>query len=262
MKTTTVIPLMIITVLGCVASTKLAVAQTPEPLFSDTFTAADSNMNVYAGGGQSGTLTTPIGYTFTGAEWQTQISGNNAVIFANGNTASFSLAHNFTDAQHLTIFSTFSQPQATGWIKFGAAPNTDFNVAGGAAFVLNSAGNALFYDGASNVASFSSVVQPSNTLLIEMISSANYDGSGSVTISAWLNDIQLDLNGAGPGDTYTTSGGFTQNYITFAQFSPGFNAWNVQDWQVDVVPEPSTYALLVVGAAGIGAHVFRRRRRC
>jgi hypothetical protein len=30
---------------------------------------------------------------------------------------------------------------------------------------------------------------------------------------------------------------------------------------VTVVPEPSTYALLVLGAAGMGAHLIRRRRR-
>lgn len=30
---------------------------------------------------------------------------------------------------------------------------------------------------------------------------------------------------------------------------------------VEVIPEPSTYALLVLGATGLGAHIIRRRRR-
>lgn len=30
---------------------------------------------------------------------------------------------------------------------------------------------------------------------------------------------------------------------------------------VEVIPEPSTYALLALGAAGLGAHIIRRCRR-
>ena len=228
-------------------------------LFTDTFTAADSNMDVYAGGGQSGSLTTPIGYTFTGANWQTQISGNNSLIYSNGNTGSFSLAHNFTDAQHLTINSTFALPQGTGWIKFGSNANANYNAAGGAAFAVDGSSDVYLFDGSSNVATFNDILLASNTLQIELNSSANYNGTGTVAINAWLNSVQLDLNGAGAGNTYTTSSGFTQNYITFAQFSGGFQSWTVNDWQVAVVPEPST-SLLLLGAAGLGLLIRRRRR--
>ena len=227
-------------------------------LFTDTFTAADSNMDVYAGGGQSGSLTTPIGYTFTGANWQTQISGNNSLIFSNGNTGSFSLAHNFTNAQHLTINSTFALPQGTAWIKFGAAPNADFNAAGGAAFAVDGSSDVYLFDGASNVATFNDILLASNTLQIELISSANYNGTGTVAINAWLNSVQLDLNGGSAGNTYTRASGFTQNYMTFAQFSTVLQSWTVNDWEVTAIPEPSSLAMLA--AAGIGICLFRRRR--
>jgi hypothetical protein len=231
-------------------------------LFSDTFTATNSEMNVYAGGGQSGSLTPlPIGYTFTGASWQTQISDNSALVYANANTGSFSLAHNFTDAQHLEINVDATRPQGTGWIKFGSSANANYNAAGGAAFVFDGAGNAYFFNGAANTGLIASgITAASHDIKIEMISSGNYDGTGTVDINVWLDSFQLDLNGGSAGNTYTIASGFSENYITFAQFSPGFQSWTVNDWDVAVVPEPSTYALLVLSAAGVAAHVARRRR--
>ena len=250
---------LLVFVIICVASVRQAAAQSAELLFKDTFTATDSNMDVYAGGGQSGSLTVPISYNFAGATWQTQISGNSALIYANANTASFSLNHNFTNSQNLLISSTFTLPQGTAWIKFGSGLNADFNAAGGAAFVFDNTSALYLFDGASG-SSLGTLLQANNTLMIEAICSANYNGSGTVDLNAWLNDSQLDLNGSGAGNTYTILSGFTQNYITHAQYSGGFSSWTVQDWEVEAVPEPSTYALLVLSAAGLSAHVVRRRR--
>lgn len=246
---------LIVTTLGCFHPMELSAAQV---LINDTFTAANSNMNLYTGGGQTGTLTvpTPLSYTFTGDVWQTQIVSNNAQMISNGNTASFAPNHNFTDAQHLKITSNFSLPQGTAWIKFGSGANTNFNAAGGAAFAVDSSSDVYLYDGASNVATFNDILLANNVMEIEMISSANYDGTGTVGINAWLNNVQLDLNGGSAGNTYTTASGFSQNYLTFAQFSSGFQSWTVQDYKVEIIPEPRA-ALL----GGIGLLVLLLRRR-
>ena len=257
-KPASIFSALIVTTLGCFHPMELSAAQV---LINDTFTADDSNMDVYAGGGQSGTLTvptvpTPLSYTFTGANWQTQISGNNAVLFSNANTASFSPNHNFTDAQHLKITSNFSLPQGTAWIKFGSGANANYNAADGVAFAVDGASDVYLFDGASFVVSFNDILLASNVMEIEMISSANYNGTGTVGINAWLNNAQLDLNGASAGNTYTTTGGFSQNYLTFAQFSTGFQLWTVEDYKVEIIPEPRA-ALL----GGIGVLVLLMRRR-
>ena len=223
-------------------------------LFADTFTAANSEMNVYAKEGQSGSITTPISYTFTGGTWQTQISNNSALLYSNANTASFSLAHNFEDGQQLRISSSFTMPQGTAWIKFGSGANADFNAAGGAAFMFNSSNNGSLYVGATAVksADLTSLLTANNTVQIDINSSQNYTGAGVVGIDVRLNGTQLDLNGnAIDGTTYFTTSGFTDNFITFAQYSAGFTSWTVQDWQVSSIPEPSSYALMLGGIASL-----------
>ena len=220
-------------------------------LFADTFTAANSEMNVYAKEGQSGSITTPIGYTFTGGTWQTQISNNSALLYSNGDTASFSLAHNFTNGQQLRISSTFTMPQGTAWIKFGSGANANFNAAGGAAFTFDNTGAAYLFDGATG-ANLGTLLQANNNVQIDINSSQNYTGAGTVGIDVRLNGTQLDLNGnAIDGTTYFTTSGFTDNFITFAQYSGGFTSWTVQDWQVSSIPEPSSYALMLGGIASL-----------
>lgn len=226
-------------------------------LFEDTFTAANSNLDVYGLGGQTGSIGTPVNYSLGGASWQTQINNNAALIYANGNTASFSLNHNFTNGQQLRISSSFTLPQGTAWIKFGSGKNADFNAAGGAAFTFDNTGSAYLFDGAANKGQVS-LLQANNTVQIDINSTANYTGAGSVGIDILLNGNQLDLNGAADGTTYSTTSGFSQNFITFAQYSGGFSSWTVQDWKVASVPEPSTFTFLMT--ASLLAFAVTRRR--
>ena len=53
----------------------------------------------------------------------------------------------------------------------------------------------------------------------------------------------------------------TEKLIFVPLWAGGANTSTVGFDNVGVVPEPSTYALLSLGAAGFGAHLLRRRRR-
>jgi len=81
--------------------------------------------------------------------------------------------------------------------------------------------------------------------------------------SDYANWIPLALP---PGDISTTGIQTLSTAVAIDAGTPigvafwaGSGAPGIDD--VTVVPEPSTYALLVMGAAGLGAHAARRRRR-
>jgi len=266
-----------VSLLGAVAfSVILSTSAQAALLFRDTFTTpkgfatldpTQPPADLYEGTGQSGTLASPsapIAYTTVGLPGYLAIYDMSRVYLTNNTGAAsttFSPAHNFTDSQNLVIGTILDQPTGTvGFLRFGTYQNAELGGAntGGGAVAVYGNGDVTLFDNVGGVATFTSVLLTNNNVFSLMLdSTANYDGTGTVTAGLTLNGNVLDLNGAAPGTSYTYASGFTQNYLTFGHYSAsGQTDTKVNEFSVTAVPEPSSIALLVMGAF----FVVKRRR--
>jgi uncharacterized membrane protein len=82
------------------------------------------------------------------------------------------------------------------------------------------------------------------TELAGMTSVESYLLSGNVDLTGWSNLTAFGITDDG-------------RYLT----GSGIYGGQAQGFVAEVVPEPSTYALLALSAVGLGAHVMRRRRK-
>jgi hypothetical protein len=209
---------------------------------------------------------------------------------ANGNTNSF--AYNGTNIANLAV-SAFTKTanvgtvssagnfRATNWAldaSIGTLTGTndptkyfEFSLTAASGFTLSmtninfgigrSGTGARTFAWASSVDSFAAII----TNYSSLGSSGEFtNNNGAVSFitdstSPTATNVVLDLSAAAFQNT---------NSITFR-----FYGWNGEaatgtaglqgplSFSGSVVPEPSTYALLVLSAAGLGAHMIRRRRR-
>jgi hypothetical protein len=157
--------------------------------------------------------------------------------------------------------STFNL--GTGTLQTTAVPNVaavPFGLAPGATYLAVGPSETSSFSFTGNLSSFGLLwgsVDAYNTIAFSG-SAPTVSFTGSNVLAA---DPGLVLGSQGAnGTTYVNFGNFGAGYntVTFTSTSPAFELSNVTA-SVGAVPEPGTWAMMVLGFAGIGFLAYRRK---
>jgi hypothetical protein len=198
------------------------------------------------------------------------------------NVTSIASTTNSTGSINLSGGTFNAGPSLTLGTSVGTLGSGSLNVSGGA-LAFGSA--ILGYSGSTAINTFSVTGSAASSISGESMNLRNpsrlvftLDGSGITTINLTsaisISDpsaaLIVDVTGySGLATTFTLLDAssfnagtvFTNISVLGGNFSDLKQDATLGTITIDVVPEPSTYALLVLTAAGLGLHVLRRRGR-
>jgi hypothetical protein len=216
-------------------------------------------------------------------------TANDAGLFStlNGSGVTFanvgdSLTYTFTYSGLTMLSNAFTPVFRTGF-DFGSSAflyhNTSVGVGNSLNFFANNNGNP--FTGGSQVGStiddWSVNAVGTNRTSLRMATGNSIDAIVSLTLAAdngnstfnYLYEVTYTSSSTNntASQLFTGINSLTVDRIFHGANNPNVtatgNAWTVSNasMEFEAIPEPSTYALLTLGALGLGAHVLRRRRK-